>query len=495
MEESVIETYTIDSSLIEEFKEQWKTAECTIVCATDGGLKDKIGTSSYGIFLPDETTPVIYGSAGEYQPQVSASSTRQELIGQLGLEYWLSKLQMEWGTPWKALQIELITDSQASIDIMDKIPKMNTIKEVLGPEMDVAMELYRLRLQHSWIHWRVIKVESHIDITEAPDEFYWHCNDVADQLATKARRIYPESTVKQKAGYFFRGTKAICKINGRPENNNLYKILHKHAGTQDLQAYLLTKYDWAVHEFHAICWSAHHREIQRLSKVRKVTVIKYIHGWLANSQRKFFTKRHKDMQCFLCGNTEDRKHLFNCPNDKIKDLREKGLTRLIQALSKGTAQGFQQVFCTGIQTIFGRDSPDTETQMDWPTDLREAYNTQLEIGWEQVMYRRIAQHWEKLAQYNGHQGHPIDSFRWTGKAIRLCWDFGLELWTYRNQLLYGNGGGPSKVDRERVTNLIQAIYQELWGHPQYTVKPTLSQGQRRKSSLFPTPLNRRGWGT
>ena len=89
--------------------------------ATDGGLKDSIGTSSYGLFFPGECKAILAGFAGEFQPKDYASSTRQELLGQLGVEYWLEELSQRWGIPRNGLELTLITDSQASIDIMDNV--------------------------------------------------------------------------------------------------------------------------------------------------------------------------------------------------------------------------------------------------------------------------------------------------------------------------------------------------------------------------------------
>ena len=124
----------------------------------------------------------------------------------------------------------------------------------------------------------------------------------------------------------------------------------------------------------------------------------------------------------MCGNTEDRRHLFRCQNEQARDLREKGLNQLLQAIGDGTAQGFRQVFCTGLQTVLEWSAPDEHTQADWLTELQHAYNVQLGIGWEQVMYGRVANQWEVLAQYNTQQDHSIHNFRWTSKVIRLCWD-------------------------------------------------------------------------
>ena len=74
---------------MDQLKTVWHSNSGLVVGATDGGLKDMVGTGSYAIFIPGDPVPVIQGYSAEYQPRKEASSTRQELLGQLGLEYWL----------------------------------------------------------------------------------------------------------------------------------------------------------------------------------------------------------------------------------------------------------------------------------------------------------------------------------------------------------------------------------------------------------------------
>ena len=186
-ETQVLGKYWVNQNLMEEFQAHWHESGCTVVCATDGGLKDCVGTSSYAFFFPQQVTPILSGMAGEFQPQANASSTRQEILGQLGIEYWLKRLAADWGRPRNGINLMLITDSQASIDIMDNIPQMVGIKNTLSAEMDVALELFQQRTLHSWVYRNVVKVESHIDLLDAPDEFMWECNNYVDELATKAR--------------------------------------------------------------------------------------------------------------------------------------------------------------------------------------------------------------------------------------------------------------------------------------------------------------------
>lgn len=44
-----------------------------------------------------------------------------------------------FGVPRHGLRVEMVTDSQASIDVLRKCDKTIGIKDVLGPEMDAAL--------------------------------------------------------------------------------------------------------------------------------------------------------------------------------------------------------------------------------------------------------------------------------------------------------------------------------------------------------------------
>ena len=94
--ENVLGTYCEYRGYVDNLRQNWHSPTLKIICAIDGGLKDSVGTSSYAFFFPDDTQLIRSGMAGEYQPNDYASSTRQELLGQLGVEYWLSKFQERW---------------------------------------------------------------------------------------------------------------------------------------------------------------------------------------------------------------------------------------------------------------------------------------------------------------------------------------------------------------------------------------------------------------
>lgn len=58
-----------------------------MLCGTDGGLKDGLGTSEYVITVPDSEVPLVIGHAAELHAGGVVSSTWYELLGQLAVAY------------------------------------------------------------------------------------------------------------------------------------------------------------------------------------------------------------------------------------------------------------------------------------------------------------------------------------------------------------------------------------------------------------------------
>ncbi len=450
--------YTVDEEILELLRQNWHTSENKLICATDGGLKDSIGTSSYGIFLPDNNQAMIAGFSGEHQPSQSASSTRQELLGQLAVEYWIRDLQSRWGAPINGLTVTLVTDSQSSIDILDKTSGASSISDMLNPEMDVALEIYHQRLLKPWVSLEIVKVQSHIEISQAPDEFFWNCNCLADHMATTARNIYTIETVQSQEMHLFPATRAAIRIKSRLENNNLYLRLKEEINGRVMKQYLLEKYSWTNEMFGSIDWVAYGRAFKKIKPQRKPTVVKYVHGWLATNKRKYLNGQKLSYSCVLCGKEEHRTHLFQCTNERVTQLRAQRVTKLRMDLIKDTAQGFQQIFCIGLQTVLDNSEEIPDAFTEWPSDLQKAYSIQSQIGWENVFYGRMAKQWERLLQYKSNSEQAETNSLWTSKSIQLLWDFGIDLWIIRNTLVHGeNSTGPSREEVERVETLIKAI--------------------------------------
>ena len=78
----------------------------------------------------------------------------------------------------------MIIDSRATIDIMETYTQGMGIRDHLQPETDVSMELSRICTTQLWV------LQDRVEVTRKsqrktldPDEFYWECNKIVDQLA------------------------------------------------------------------------------------------------------------------------------------------------------------------------------------------------------------------------------------------------------------------------------------------------------------------------
>ena len=375
---------------------RWNQPNCSIVCATDGGLKDQVGTSSYAIFLPQDESAVIEGFAGEYQPLPSASSTRQELLGQLGVEYWINRLSKRWGTPRRPIRMELITDSKASIDIMSNVEAILGVGDTLRAEMDVALKIYAQRNSRQWVQRSVTKVQSHIEQFQVPDEYAWMCNERADTLATSAREVYTEDRVKTLPPIMWDGTIAVCKIGGLDVNNDLFGQLRLSMTGDTMRGFLINKYEWSERVFRDIDWTAHQREIQKVPPGRKVTLVKYIHGWLATKARRSREGVFNNAMCPLCGEDEIRVHIFECQSAQMEAIRQPRWRKFFRDIDNITMAGCREVLQVGLSTVVG-EVPASELRTSWSQELQSAYEAQEEVGWAHILYGRIVSHWGSLA--------------------------------------------------------------------------------------------------
>jgi len=424
-------------------------------------LKDGVGSSSYAIYLPGDTTPVIYGYSAELQPGGDASSTRQELLGQLGLEYWIDALHVQWGRPRGNLRVTLVTDSKASIEVMQNVPKAIGVGAMLKADMDIALEIFSLQLKTSWLERETIKVTSHIDKDEAPDEFLWECNAFVDALATKSREVSIVQELTSRKSYIFPGAKIGCSINGRVENNGLYRKLQYKITGSELRQYFTQKYDWNQGTFKKIAWEAHGKEFINYPRNKVVTLTKFIHGWLANQKKSFHEGRTRTAQCPLCGCEDNREHFFRCRETQLTQIRTGLWTKLYTDVAQTTEKGCKEIFIAGLSTVMGREPPTDREKQSWPEELQVAFDSQTEIGWTQVFYGRISTLWEKLARSSDDASSHARSSPWTSKVIRWCWGFGIDLWHARNEIVHGTDGSISKYEKQRLRAKVSAMYREL----------------------------------
>ena len=477
IDKAVLGTYQIYPEQKEKLQEIWNIGG-TLICATDGGLKDTMGTSSYVFYLPNDLQPIVEGLAGEYQPIVTASSTRQELLGQLGMELWLQRFYDWWGHPKNVIEVALITDSKSSIEIISNVSKTMGIKDTMRAETDIALEIRRYHRKNKWIHRTTIKVDSHIEKDLSPNPFYWECNERTDGLATGARDTLPWEAIKKTHLPVLPGTKASCRIGGRNINNDLFESIKEHMMGTELKRFLMQKYGWTETQFEKIAWEEHKGELLKYSALQKVTLIKYLHGWLATNVRKACEGKEWTPKCPMCGEVDTQRHFLYCSNVQMKQIRMTRWSQYMKNIGEKTSDGCKQIFQAGVMTIVGKDPPTERDRRDWPSTYRKAYKEQEEIGWEQVLSGRLVKQWKAEDTNRDVQSGTVTTRLWTQQIIRMSWNVGLDLWKSRNKMVHGMKGTTSNTEIENTAELARALYD--------TLRPTLAEVDR---TLFPEELS------
>ncbi len=271
----VVGQFEIDKQEVQNLRNKWGSERVTLLCGTDGGLKDEIGTTGYIIIDPNGSTPVVMGYAAEKQPREDASSTRQELLAQLAVMYRIDHFIKNFGESGWEVHIHLVMDSQASIDILEHSTEAIGIKDVMRAEMDVADAVWYRRDNLPRTRYTVSKVKSHINKEEAEDESHWEINNMADRLATDARGKV--LSVRLTEPMLFEGVKAGCMRRGRLITGTLKTEIQQVLYEDKIKQYLGLKYGWNESIFNKIDWEGQHAVIGTIPITKKVTLMKYIH--------------------------------------------------------------------------------------------------------------------------------------------------------------------------------------------------------------------------
>ena len=459
IEKRILGRFEINPHELQRLTLDWHNQPMVLLCGSDGGLKGNIGTSGYALYSGTSDIPVVAGYAAELQFHESASSTRQELLAQLCVVYWISHLIERLGEPKETLEAFLVTDSQASIDIMENMERIIGLKDVLTPDIDVAMALSWKRKQIQRCKLEVVKVTSHISLDEAPDETHWMINEEADRLATLAQQEVLQGNLTAAPPGMLPGVKAICSSTGRILNRELKTEIQAAVCLPRLEEFLCLKYGWTRKIFTDINWKAHEAVIFSHQILKRVTVLKYVHGWLATQKRRWWEGTFHTPQCMLCQEIEDRGHMFCCSHERMVSVRNTVIQNFDAKVQKITSPEIAQALSVGIRSILGDANASVYRREFAPNKLVEQImQRQEEIGWDHFLFGRMTRQWSELGPNESYTEKPK---QWEKQIACYAVAGGLEIWKERNFIIHGTDGGASKLEEAKTEETIRALYNDI----------------------------------
>ena len=131
-----------------------------------------------------------------------------------------------------------------------------------------------------------MKVNSHIDRIEAPNERFCDLNDSADQLATSARDKVTQGEMEAREPCMLPHSRITCWIDNKMTTNDRDKRIRDTSTGESLKQYLCDKHGWSNAEFAAIDWKSYTIALSKFKKSQRSTLLKYLHGWLATNDRQ-----------------------------------------------------------------------------------------------------------------------------------------------------------------------------------------------------------------
>ncbi len=454
----ILGKFWVNHEELRSLRARWQVQPIVLVCGTDGGLKGRIGASGYVIYLEAGQSPLIRGYAAEEQVSGNGSSTRQELLAQLCVEYWIIHLLKKLGEPDSPIRVQVVTDSQASIQIREGICTAMSMTNFLKPDVDVAMELHRCRSENKHSNLEFHKVKSHILEVEAPDENHWRLNKEADDLATDAREAVEAGQLQAQKPQFLNGARVMCIAQGNLCTSNVKDFVYDSIYSNTMENFLCNKYNWTQRVFNTVDWENHHSALAKYHGLQKVTVFKYIHGWLATKKRRYREGRFSTSQCELCSETEDSIHIFCCQNESIREARRLEFWALKTKIRQIMTPEVYLALEAGLGSIGGEGNHRYADEFVPSREIEVAFRDQNEIGWDNFAKGRIAKAWSLLESTDSNS---TENTRGLVTITKGAIDYGLKLWNHRNKLVNGNDPRVSKIEIQKIQRIVEILYDEL----------------------------------
>ena len=334
------------------------------------------------------------------------------------------------GDPSHTLEMKIVTDSQASIVIMQNIQKIIGMKDLLKTNIDVTMELNEMRKQKLNLKRELCKVKSHVLEEEAENEFYWKVNNEADELATSAREMVSKGKLTAFPPPFFKGTKVMYMVDGEYRTDKLREGVKDSITRNEMKEFLRRKYDWTERIFSTIDCDAHKSAIGKFNSVVQVTIHKQVYGWLATQVRKSRESRSITTTCLLCDGVNDLQHMYCCKNEEVRKFWKRELGSIRTQLQKLMDSQASEAIMIGVSGVGNNNIEVYRREFVTREIVQKALIAQESIGWLHVMHGRLAQEWQTVWMQEAQDNCSGDI---SCKVAAIMLNNGLAIW--RNRII------------------------------------------------------------
>ena len=421
---------------------------------SDAGVWFRLGAFAYIIINEDIQDAKIQSAGPINANPITLSSFRAELGGILGAKILLD-LMIEWHSiQHNRFLVKIICDNTPALKWINT-PTERGIRYQLLPEYDLVNKIHTTLV---WIQANTTTehVKGHQDDTaekELTQNAIWNigCNHcIGDFLDSPTTGLKPQST----APIILSSTVALS-IDGTIVTSKIEDAIQNATNGTKLCACLQRKLNMAPGIFNLIDWSSHGLALSKMNINNQTCITKHLHGWLPTLERNHRFGFSTTSICPICKNEiETQSHIINCKHSHFW---------LNLTLQLQQAKAFLRPFLPfhQIWPIISSHITNTCAEGLNPTFsiindpignlIQVAINQQQAIGWNQLLYGRIASSWGHVQEhyykeyYSKHtdKNRPMHHNRtpFTSRLIQAFFCIFLGIWKQRNSILHNNISG------------------------------------------------------
>ena len=234
----------------------------TLLCASDGSLKDNIASYSYRILEP-KSSQGIQGGGICYGQRDKLSSLRAELFGALALIILLNTIIQTFDQRSDNLEYWVYIDNSEVIRRINNTKPLR-LTDYYAPEYELSEEINsQLQMTNAKGHW--LWVESHTEAQDQASTMNRYVDKLAEQICLQnTNNLHEEIFPSNRATLFY---------NNEIINTKVYDHLQNNISNLTLRKYLQRKYAWTDDTFQDVNWNALQCALQSIPLTQRISLI------------------------------------------------------------------------------------------------------------------------------------------------------------------------------------------------------------------------------
>jgi hypothetical protein len=172
----------------------------------------------------------------------------------------------------------------------------------------------------------------------------------------------------------------------------------------NMRSFLMQKESWSSQTFDAIDWHSSKRALRRLSKNRKMNVVKLCHNYWHTGSRNVRFYGGERPCCFCQETKKDWRHILNCPSLDVSYHRDASWQKIKKAMQMWRLPAdFWTAIEKGLHHLPSDLKESTSPTLPFQISvnpsrnhLRAAFQEQNSIKWTNLLKGRMSHRWQQF---------------------------------------------------------------------------------------------------